>query len=469
MFRSPLVRKGRNLLVPASALLVLATTGAWAPPVSIESAARTTRPRSVQPVVKPTIVRPSQEKPPAETTVEPPSLDALPLRGWTLIRDGAFDPESESVHDVLQSERVLGIAQTEDPRSFETGVIDIEGTLRKLAKRYPDGIKGYVELDWEEPFFEVLHTGPEHPRYQDTLRNVTRFVRRFKEVFPDAVVSHYNLPAIPYWAENESGRTVWWSQLEDSRREELLRELDAMRPLLDEMDWFAPRFYDFVPSGRIPERMRAEQIAAENEHRAEIVRWLRAYVDASDRPDRKILPVTRTNWVGGASDYRDWVEMEIPVQEYLDEQVLPALLNGADGIKMWQGWELWMLHLAFIPPDTIDEELLSKSHDHLRRLGILAPDEVPDWRSARQKREVARALGMRQMPYVSGVAGLMRSGLEPPVARPDDRDPDVREEPDDATKDAGKDRVRVIPADQTGRLRITHKPGKRRRTFRTPR
>ena len=104
-----------------------------------------------------------------------------------------------------------------------------------------------------------------------------------------------------------------------------------------------------------------------------------------------------------------------------------------------------------------------------RRLGILAPDEVPDWRSARQKREVARALGMRQMPYVSGVAGLMRSGLEPPVARPDDRDPDVREKPDDASKDAGKDRVRVIPADQTGRLRITHKPGKRRSTFRTPR
>ena len=342
-------------------------------------------------------------------------FDAMPLRGWTLLHDGKFDPLTESVYDTLETERVLGIGQSEDPQSFESGVIDIQATLTRLANRYPDGIEGYVELDWEEPFFDVLHHGPSHPKYHATLENVTALVRRFKEVFPNTLVTHYNLPSIPYWSRNSDGRMVCWDKIDDGPRAEIFEDLEAMRPLLDEMDWFAPRYYDFVPTEQIPEDERDAQVASECEHRAAIVRWLRSYIDESDRPERKIIPVTRTNWVGGATAYNDWVEMEIPVEEYVAEQVMPALRNGADGIKIWQGWEVWMLHLAFIPPDTISDELLAKSHEHLRRLGILGENEIPDWTSAEQKRVFEKALGNRQMPYVSATASAMRSGLISPV------------------------------------------------------
>ena len=401
-----------------------------------------------------------QEQEPTEdpTIQAPDTLEMLPLRGWTIMHDGRFDPETESAFDILQTERVLGIGQSEDPQSYQSGVIDIQATLARLANRYPDGIQGYVELDWEEPFFEVLHHGPTHPKYAKTLENVTEFVRRFKAVFPGTLVTQYNLPAIPYWVKNRDGTVVSWIDASDARRSEIFQELEAMRPLLDEMDWFAPRHYDFVPTEQIPEDRRAAQVAAECEHRAAIVRWLRKYVDDSDRPNRKILPVTRTNWVGGATNYSEWVEMEIPVREYIDEQVMPALLNGADGIKLWQGWEIWMLHLAFIPPDSISTELRSKSLTHLRLLGIIAEDEVPDWRSAAQKRAIQKALGLRQMPYLAAMATAMRSGIVPPIARPTSEaaGPEAAEsEPTgDGRKKDAPGRLRVVPSNSS-RMRIT--------------
>ncbi len=393
-----------------------------------------------------------------ESTVSTPNnFDALPLRGWTILHDGRFDPQTESAYDVLQTERILAIGQTEDPQSFESGVIDIQATLTKLANRYPDGLEGYVQLDWEEPFFEILHHGPKHPKYEMTLANVTEFVRRFKAVFPKALVTHYNLPALPYWVKNSEGRTVSWDKVDKARSEEVLEELEAMRPLLDEMDWFLPRYYDFVPTDQIPEDRRAEQVASEYEHRATIVRWLRDYVDNSHRPGRKILPATRTNWVGGATDYREWVEMAIPVTEYVDEQVMPALRNGADGIMIWQGYEVWMLHLAFIPPESISTELREKSLAHLRLLGVLGENELPNWRDTAQMRSFQRMLGQRQMPYVAATATVMRSGIMPPVAT-SSADDIGSEQPGassgEGKKEDGPGRIRIIPSNPRS-MRIT--------------
>jgi hypothetical protein len=401
----------------------------------------------------------TQEQEQEQEQEESPDLFVThPLRGWTILHDGRFDPDTESAFDILETERVLGIGQSEDPQSVESGVIDIQATLTRLANRYPDGIRGYVALDWEDPFFEVLHQGPTHPKYESTLENVTDFVRRFKEVFPGTLVTQYNLPAIPYWVKNREGTFVSWIDASDARRSEIFEELEAMRPLLDEMDWFVPRFYDFVPTDQIPEDQREAQVAAECEHRAAIVRWLRKYVDNSDRPERKIIPVTRTNWVGGATNYSEWVQMEIPVQEYIDEQVMPALLNGADGVKIWQGWEVWMLHLAFVPPDSISTELRSMSLDHLRLLGIIAEDEVPDWTNATQKRFIQRALGLRQMPYLSAIAMTMRSGIVPPIAGTAAEADESNQVPETGSAEDGKKdepgRIRVVPSNSS-RMRIT--------------
>ena len=366
--------------------------------------------------------------------VDPPTVDVNhPLRGWTLLHDGNFDPITNSAYSVLGCQKVITFAQGDDPQSYESGVIDIDGVLVRLVKRYPDGIEGYVNLDWEQPFFDFLHAGPTHPRFQSTMENLLEFVRRFKGVFPGAVVTHYNLPALPFWGTTEDGRAAAWNDISDKCRSEYFDRMEALKPVLDEFDWFCPRFYDFVPSPEIPEEWRERQIASEIGHRAAIVRWLRTYVDGSERPGRKIIPVTRTAWVGGAGGYEKWVDRDIPVDEFLHEQLKPAMKNGADGIMLWEGYEMWMLGSAFRPPDEISTELRDTALEFFRAMGILATDAVTNWASAEEKRAFRKALGIRQIRYVASIAGQMRSGPKPPGHEEQVAGPD-RE---------GKERVRI--------------------------
>jgi hypothetical protein len=368
---------------------------------------------------------------------EQENFDHLPLRGWSLLHDGVFDPETESAYSVLGTELVRSFAQGDDPQSYESGVIDIQGVLTRLGNRFPDGLSGYVNLDWEEPFFEFLHAGPSHPRFKATLDNLVEFVQRFKARFPETVVTHYNLPAFPFWGTAEDGRTVAWNDISDECRTDFFRNAEALKPLLDELDWFCPRHYDFVPSDEIDEQWKTRQIASEIEHRAAIVRWLRMYVDQSERPDRKIIPVIRTSWVGGSTAHVDWVNKDIPVEEFVQEQVRPSLDSGADGLMLWEGYEMWMLGSAFRPPDSISTDLRENALSYFRMLGILGANEEPNWSSAAQKRAFRRALGIRQLRYVSSIASVMRSGIMPPCLADGDADP-PREKPSGKDKDKGK-------------------------------
>ena len=131
---------------------------------------------------------------------------------------------------------------------------------------------------------------------------------------------------------------VRWNDLE-AAKSEVYKELEAMRVLLDEMDWFSPRFYDFIPTELFPKVGRKDMRRDELEYRKDMAGWLRTYVDKSDRPDRPIIPIVRSNWVGGAGGYEEWVDHPMPVDEFIDEQVMPALTGGADGVMLWEGWD----------------------------------------------------------------------------------------------------------------------------------
>ena len=392
-------------------------------------------------------------------TKDPPNHEQHPLRGWSLLHDGTFDPYTNSAYSTLGCDEVLNIGQGEDPQSFESGVIDIDGVLGRLSDRYPDGIQGYVSLDWEDPFFDILHGGPTKPKFEETMGNLVEFVRRFKRVFPESVVTHYNIPSLPFWGTAEDGRTAGWNDLSDECRAEYYERVEALRPVLDELDWFCPRYYDFIPSPELPDEWRDRHVAAELEHRAAIVRWLRNYVKTSDRPDRKIIPIGRTSWTGGASGYEEWVHKDIPVDEFIHEQLDPAMKNGADGLMLWEGYEMWMLGSLFRPPDQISDELREAALAFFRSMGVLDANEVPDWKSASLKREFSKALGNRQIRYVAAVASRMRSGALPPSTSPA-----VESDAEKAAEDAKaeeRNRIRVKPRTRPMMMRLTERVNSR--------
>lgn len=332
-----------------------------------------------------------------------------PLRGWILLHDAVFDPQTEAIYNALDVGRCYTIGQSYDPESFETGVIDIPRVITAVARNYPDGLRGYVQLDWEDPFFSILHAGPSHPRFEEVRDNYAEFMRSFKTAFPEALVTHYNIPFIPFWVENSNGSTVWWSKIDDKTLTRYEADLDELRPILDEMDWFCPRYFDFVPSAQLSEESRANRVQAEIDHRKAVVLWLKRYLASSDRPDRKIIPVARTRWSGGIASYAAFDNELIPRDEFIAEQLVPAMESGANGLLLFEVYETWMLDVAFTSPDQVSSELREKALAVLRQNGLLGENELPNWRSAAQKRAFLQALGSAQTPYLAAIASRMRA------------------------------------------------------------
>lgn len=341
-----------------------------------------------------------------------------PLGDFILIHDGEYDPKTMYLFDELGIDGVTYITQGDDPTAEETGSIDIDLMIQKLRTRNPDGIQGWLEIDFESPFVPILRDSDTDPRFEETHALMQTFVTRVRTAFPDALVTIYNVPSLPYWIEQSDGSVTSWETITVEQRATALARLENLKPLLDQMDWFLPRFYDIRPTWLIPEERREKVVAAEIEYRKAHVEWLRAYVDASDRPHRKIIPVVRTRLVAGASQFAKYVGTQVPIEEFLTEQVHPAIDSGADGVFIWGGGDNYAIHIAFTPPDRWPEDVLQKTHQRFRNLGALGPTEKLHWQSPSQKQKFQAALGRAESPYVAATVRILRAST-PPSARKD--------------------------------------------------
>ena len=340
-----------------------------------------------------------------------------PLGGFVLIHDGKYDPHTMRLFERLGVDDVTYISQGDDPEAEETGRINIESLILQLSKKNPDGVQGWLEIDFESPFVPILRDGDADPRFEETLEHMRTFVERTQDAFPEADVTIYNVPSLPFWVPQPDGSYLAWGQQSSEQRAATLQRLEQVKPLLDQMDWFLPRFYDVRPSSLLPEKDREKIVASEIDYRKAHVEWLREYIDQSDRPDRKIIPVVKTRLVAGSTEFADYVGTQVPIEEFLTEQVVPAIEAGSDGVFIWGGGDNYIMHMAFTPPKHWSDEQLEKTYREFRHLGALGPDEEPRWRSANQKREFLAALGRAEAPYVAAAVRVMRKSTPPSKKR----------------------------------------------------
>lgn len=357
--------------------------------------------------------------------------ERTPLGEFTLIQNGEYDPTTMETLERLRIEGIEILGQGSDPQSSETGWINIQEMILKLQRRNPDGIHGWLELDFETPFVPILREGASNPRFHEIRTLMTSFVVQVKNAFPEAKVTVYNVPALSWSNPQPDGSNVMWPAITSEQRAAALARLEDLRPLLDEMDWFLPRFYDIRPTDELTEEERSRVLPAEIDYRIAHVEWLRTYVDGSHRPGRKIIPAVRTRWVRGATSFEQFNGMSMPRTEFLDEQVKPALENGADGVFIWSGGENYALHIAFTSPQNWSDEVLERTYDLFRRLGVLGKHDVPNWQSTEQKRAFQAALAAWESPYIGSTARLMRE--QAIVARPSEEEP--LQETDEAKND----------------------------------
>lgn len=350
-----------------------------------------------------------QDAQPTTTPQDTKVTSTDPLAGFTLIHDGNYGPSTMEAFDALGIDDVTVIWQGMDPYAEETGLIDVDSVLLQMREKYPDGLQGWLQIDFERPFVGILRNEQPDARFDQTVENLSHLVTRIQELFPETKVTIYCVPSIHLYSLQDNGKRVPWGKLTDEQRETTLRRLDRLKPLLDKMDWFLPRFYDSRPSALLPEDKREQIVGNENDLRRAHVEWLRDYVDQSDRPDREIIPVVRTRYVAGSGGYEHYVGKLIPMDEFVHEQVQPAIDAGADGLYIWGGAENHALHIAFTNPDNWSKGQLKSIHTGFRDIGVLEEDEVPDWQNAKQKRAFRAALGHAESPYVAATIRLFHA------------------------------------------------------------
>jgi hypothetical protein len=301
-----------------------------------------------------------------------------------------------------RAEKYLIVYQNNgDPRAQETCTIDpapVATEVQRLLALDPSATMGV--LDFEFPFDAVFAAGSSDPRYGPMVVSMIETLRVLRQRFPGVAWTYYGMPRLPYW--NPEG--VWPSLSEAQREAIFLRSTAAYAPLLDEIDWVMPSLYDVyeralgMPTTTVPRN------EVEAEFRRAYIQCVRRYYERAGRTVKPIIPVV-SPWFQNVSNVEARFLGPIPVDEFADEQVRPALEAGADGIAVW-GSMGYALRVAFYTQQSYALGFAQTQRTfRAALLGTVGAEPAPDWGSP----EAARALGMRVNQTLSTALRLIDS------------------------------------------------------------
>lgn len=266
-------------------------------------------------------------------------------------------PSSDGAQLRLGTEYIL-VYQSWDQQSFQTHRVDVDAVLRRLHQQLDPASRAFVQLDYEGEFLEALMSDPALPRFQNMLQHLCDVLDQIRVEFPSLRLSYYRLPDLPAYPASSTGEVRPWASASEATREREIRRVEALQPLLDRMDWFAPNLYDWLENQDSIDRYGERAIELEHSWRRDQVKLMIDYVARSSRPDRLVLPMVCTMWVYRSSRSASIRDRLIPVEEFVTDQVNPALANSAAGLTFWNN-DRNMVEGAFgvityFPPATVE-------------------------------------------------------------------------------------------------------------------
>ena len=235
----------------------------------------------------------------------------------------------------------LMVYQTDfDAQSMSTGRIDTVKVIadidRQIAQR-PGLVWGC--LDYEVPFDDVLEHGPTHPLYATVVESLVTTIRVVKERYPNMMWSYWNMPRIRYWVNG----TDWAALTAEQRASNMDRVLDCYAPIMMEMDWFTPNCYDYYEEARQQPPSASARRDAEVAFRVASVVVVKRWFDRARLSMPPVVPFA-SRWFqpgGVATSLR-----EIPILEFVEEQVRPCIESGAQSVALW-GCMNYFVSVAF--------------------------------------------------------------------------------------------------------------------------
>lgn len=226
--------------------------------------------------------------------------------------------------------------QTWDPQSLQTNRADPQVIISRWRRFFPPDTTAYLQLDYEYEFLEALRSDPSSDRFQDMLEHLCEVFDEVKAAFPNSKLTYYGLPHFSKFIKDNQGEqlAVWPTANEEERAVELAR-FEGIRPLLDRLDWFAPNLYDWKRNTTQAEKYGPETVVRDFSWRTDVVRLTKDYVLASARPDRPVIPMVCVSYVFRGKETGPDRGLLIPMDEFIHDQVTPAIEGGADGIAFW--------------------------------------------------------------------------------------------------------------------------------------
>lgn len=240
------------------------------------------------------------------------------------------EPAVGFVNPVENSQKYLLVYQNAgDPNAGATGLINPASVIAEVQRILNTGlVSEYGVLDFEDPFDDILMTGPSHPQYDATMQSVVECIQAVKAAFPDMKWTYYGWPRIGY---NPNGRDwAWWT--EEQRETYYPLYTDKFAAVMNEMDWFMPSVYDkYERAAGLPFSYSPPTEAEQGFRRANVVA-IRRFFELQEKPVPPIIPAV-SPWFQN-HEVEAYLK-PIPLDEYCEDQLQPLFEAGADGVAIW--------------------------------------------------------------------------------------------------------------------------------------
>jgi hypothetical protein len=356
------------------------------------------------------VVPPVSKKPGGAT---PPSQPAASAESEVIV---LFDevPGLGAQTPPAGSEHYVGIYQDNADLGARSGVVNparVVAHTRTVLQSNPNAKWGM--LDFEFPYDEILMHGPSDPRHEEAVKSLVATVRAVRAEFPQVRWTYYGFPRLPYWIGMKD-----WGMLTDAERSEIYAKAHASYgAILDELDWVQPSLYDKYEDALEMPRSGSPRAEAEAAYRRGCVEVVAKWYEGR-RPAPPILPAVSPWFQPGG---RATVFRAIPREEFLREQVRPAIAAGAAGISIWGAMNYYLKITTVYPAPTSSYSTqwrpVARSAFASEHFGGKTADEV-SWADSQTKQALAAAFNQA---FMQAVEAARTAGSAATVASGEDR------------------------------------------------
>lgn len=281
---------------------------------------------------------------PAPTPLTPPHVDVVPettpapilpevpnTPPFTVIYDWAPTaeiPEVAKKIDRAGAKPYILVYQNIDPECAKTGIINSDLIIRHVRQNHGDNPSGWGMLDYEFPFDEVFHAGPDHPQWGRCAKTMLEALAAVKAAFPRVRWTYYGMPGLLYWVNGK----LWAFAKPEDQQAEIERQIRGYGPVLEALDWYNPCVYDVYDLGKMDPDSRAQHLINERVYREARIGVVREFMRRSGITGRPILPAVSPFFTGHGNSTGN---QRIPHEEMVRDQVHPVVTSGCEGMAIW--------------------------------------------------------------------------------------------------------------------------------------